>query len=125
MLLFIAPLLKFFSGSASKYLMYAMVAVTLIGALWYLDPYRAKLATAQAQIAQDASNAAALAARNAIIQKQLTGELATAQAEAIHYATIRKAISDAPHTSTCGSSPSFRAALDGLRNATPAGAPAH
>lgn len=123
--LFLAPLLKFIAPFFSKVTLWIFVALAVIVALWYLDPYRAKLATAQTQIAQDAANAAALAARNATIQKQLTGELASAQAEAIHYATIRKAISDAPHTSTCGSSPSFRAALDGLRNTTPSGPPAH
>jgi hypothetical protein len=122
-LAFLAPVAKFLAPYLSKAILWIVIVVAVVGGLWYLDPYRAKAAQLQAQIAQDQANAVALQKRTALIIQQLTSDAADAQAAALHYASIKRNISNAPHTASCAGSPAIRSALDGLRDQTAAGGP--
>jgi hypothetical protein len=119
---FLSPVIKWFSPVIgvigpliSKILLYIMLAAAVLFLFWYLDPFRAKAAQYQAQVVKQQADAKILAARNAVIIQQLTADAVKAQAQAVRYVVIKRNIDNAPHTSSCSSSPAVRALLDGLR----------
>lgn len=122
--IFLVPLVKFVAPYFSK------VGIAIIGVLgvlillWYLDPYRAKYQAEAAQVRADAQASQIIAAQNKVVVTQLTSEIASAQAAAARVSSIKRSISLAPRTSSCASSPAFRALLDGLRGGTSDAAPA-